>query len=150
MCTYSDINEFGFFFQNRNSQYNSKILPIWHKILYNQSINRNTHLAFTVPVTLSSELRAKDGSSTVTSNFGKTGKFKIHLYLNGHVKPVYNICTLYFVVDACFHVSKLCCCGKTLFNFENPLNPTCVLVHHNQRSSWAFHINLLYYVWFLQ
>lgn len=34
--------------------------------------NTNTYLALTVPITLSSAARANDGSSTVTSNFGKT------------------------------------------------------------------------------
>lgn len=34
--------------------------------------NTNTYLALTVPIRLSSAERANDGSSTVTSNFGKT------------------------------------------------------------------------------
>lgn len=42
-----------------------------NKTKWNKS-NTNTYLALTVPIRLSSAERANDGSSTVTSNFGKT------------------------------------------------------------------------------
>lgn len=42
-----------------------------YKTKWNKS-NTNTYLALTVPIRLSSAERANDGSSTVTSNFGKT------------------------------------------------------------------------------
>lgn len=45
---------------------------------------QTTYLAFTVPIRLSSEERANAGSSTVTSNFGKTEQNyrEFHWFLN--------------------------------------------------------------------
>ena len=40
-------------------------------------LNSNAYLALTVPVMLSSVVSMKDGSSTVTSNFGRTVDIEI-------------------------------------------------------------------------
>lgn len=54
-----------------------------------QSKPQTTYLAFTVPIRLSSEERANAGSSTVTSNFGKTEQKCRDFYtFLKNVKPV--------------------------------------------------------------